>query len=178
MDQIKLFDASKSEKLAEENRAYENVKPLLDEIVDSWYLPNEDLSAESNKNNTLLVVKLCGSVVCRYKMNGKQWHIELPKSCQKYVPKDYTGNVKHPKGDYIFVDIEKSTILSDFNNCICMALQDAIDSIPKEFSCCHRYLECSDVGHCIYPNREDSKGCYYKRVMHEGHIFYGKSKTI
>ena len=46
------------------------------------------------------------------------------------------------------------------------------------FSSCSRFMECSDAGRCVHPNRLYAKGCIYRRNLADGRIFYGKNKNI
>jgi hypothetical protein len=43
------------------------------------------------------------------------------------------------------------------------------------FSCCSRFLECSDEMTCIQSNARLAKGCIYRRNLDNGKIFYGKN---
>lgn len=46
------------------------------------------------------------------------------------------------------------------------------------FGCCHRFTECSDNKCCTHPDKLQAKGCYYKKNLENGKIFYGKNKNI
>ena len=46
------------------------------------------------------------------------------------------------------------------------------------FSCCSRYVECSDNMKCVHPNLKFSKGCMYRKNLSKGLIFYGKNVRI
>jgi hypothetical protein len=45
--------------------------------------------------------------------------------------------------------------------------------ILEEFGCCSHYVECSDKGNCLFTENEDYKGCYYRKNLEKGRIFYG-----
>ena len=47
----------------------------------------------------------------------------------------------------------------------------------QPFGCCSRFVECSDVGKCIQPNKLYSKACMYRANLDAGKIFYGKNKN-
>ncbi len=47
-----------------------------------------------------------------------------------------------------------------------------------KFACCSRFEECSDAKICIHPNRKYAKGCFYKKNLESGKIFYGKNRNI
>lgn len=44
------------------------------------------------------------------------------------------------------------------------------------FSCCSRYIQCSDEKVCIQPNKRLSVGCQYRKNLESGRIFYGKNR--
>lgn len=46
---------------------------------------------------------------------------------------------------------------------------------PDKYSCCSRFLECSDLLHCVNPNTSDRAACYYRRNLLKGYVFYGKN---
>lgn len=46
------------------------------------------------------------------------------------------------------------------------------------FSCCSRYMQCSDEKKCLHPDFLTSLACAYKRNLEAGRIFYGKNKNI
>lgn len=51
-------------------------------------------------------------------------------------------------------------------------------SPDDSFSCCHRYLQCSDAKKCLHPNKLYSTACIYRHNLEKGRIFYGKNKNI
>lgn len=58
---------------------------------------------------------------------------------------------------------------------ICAAI---IDSWPTDFHCCSRYEECSNARSCTHPDKDAAIGCYYRKVLVAGKIFYGKNRNI
>ena len=58
------------------------------------------------------------------------------------------------------------------------ALQSIIDRVPKEFSCCSRYQECSDQRACTNPNKDMALRCGYRKALHSGKVFYGENRNI
>lgn len=48
----------------------------------------------------------------------------------------------------------------------------------ESFGCCHLFTECSDAMKCITQYRDLYLGCYYRRNLESGKIFYGKNKNI
>lgn len=46
-----------------------------------------------------------------------------------------------------------------------------------KFGCCHLYRECSDAKKCLEKDVFYSLGCYYRKNLEKGIIFYGKNKN-
>lgn len=46
------------------------------------------------------------------------------------------------------------------------------------FSCCSRFIQCSDEKVCIQPNKRLSVGCQYRKNLTSGRIFYGKYRNV
>jgi len=58
------------------------------------------------------------------------------------------------------------------------ALQSILDRVPKEFSCCSRYLACSDARACVNPDKDQALRCAYRKVLHSGRIYYGANRNV
>lgn len=61
-----------------------------------------------------------------------------------------------------------------YNILYCLKYYESSNS----FSCCSKFLECSDKKRCVHENTLYSKGCHYRRHLDSGRIFYGKNKNI
>jgi len=52
-----------------------------------------------------------------------------------------------------------------------------IDTLSfSSFGCCSRYNECSDALNCLHPDQLYATGCYYRKNLEQGLVFYGKNK--
>ncbi len=47
----------------------------------------------------------------------------------------------------------------------------------NSFGCCDLCVKCSDAKKCVHPDYFHSLGCYYRRNLEAGRIFYGKNKN-
>lgn len=63
-----------------------------------------------------------------------------------------------------------------YKDILCNALDKAIDSIPKEFDCCHMYNQCSNAGKCITPRKHIALKCSYRRILKSGKVYYDTQK--
>lgn len=103
----------------------------------------------------------------------------------------YCGKIKKylefPNIDELGADSSKSFIRTDISSLeeipnhldkIKRSCQYILDRLPKEFSCCSRYMQCSDAKICIHPDKPFAAGCFYRKVLHSGRVFYGKNRNI
>lgn len=49
--------------------------------------------------------------------------------------------------------------------------------ITDTFACCHRFMQCSDARACLMPHDRTYNGCYYRRNLEKGLIFYGENRN-
>lgn len=57
--------------------------------------------------------------------------------------------------------------------------EEAYSLVNNEiFSCCSRYVQCSDEKECIQPNKLLATGCAYGKHLKNGRIFYGKNCNV
>jgi len=45
------------------------------------------------------------------------------------------------------------------------------------YSCCSRFIQCSDEKVCIQPNKRLALGCQYRKHLTNGRIFYGVNQN-
>lgn len=103
----------------------------------------------------------------------------------------YCGKIKtyleFPNIDELGVDSSKAFIRTDICSVeeipdhldkIKLSCQYILDRLPKEFSCCSRYMQCSDAKICVHPDKPFAAGCFYRKVLHSGRVFYGENRNI
>lgn len=77
---------------------------------------------------------------------------------------------KSPKWRKIEVSPEA---LEPLSAAICADIKDYLLTYPSDFGCCDLYEKCSDAGHCLMKDQDMAAGCYYKRNLMSGRVFYG-----
>ena len=172
--QSSLFENTLSE--TDELAAYRLAEPALKALAESWYLPEKGLTAAFVESGKRLVVKLNGALLCAYKLSGKAKYIEISSDYTRFIS-EATVHKPTSGGAYRRIPVESIDDTEEYNDLLCKIAEAMILAIPKDFSCCHRYEACSDAGKCIHPDREFAMGCYYKRNLKSGQIFYGKNAT-
>ena len=113
-------------------------------------------------------VKFNESVIARFYDGKQKKYLEIPKAVAgSDTEKDFTKIYLNTLQD-IRTHIDK----------IECSLQFILDNYPKDFSCCSRYMECSDACICVHPDKTAAIGCYYRKVLSSGRVFYGKNRNI
>lgn len=161
MDQVTLFQVS-------EQDAYNAIKPRLLSILDKNWADSSLLSFEKRKSYYSIIFD--GSVVARLK-GGKKPYIEFPLSNV-----DILDGKK--RDAYTRVSLDNLDKAPDYGIYFETSLQAIIDAIPKEFSCCSRYMECSNKMHCLNPDKDLAMRCGYRKVLMSGKVFYGVNRNV
>lgn len=70
--------------------------------------------------------------------------------------------------------------LEDLLNYLDVYIRHCVDhySSSASFGCCSKHIECSDALKCLHENKLYSTGCYYRKNLENGRIFYGKNRNI
>lgn len=161
MDQLTLLDSSEVD-------IYEQILPELSRVIIKNWADSSLLSFEERQSYHSVMFD--GSVVMRIK-GGKNPYIEFPS---------YGQEIPHSERKDNYIRVKLKTI----NNAVAYqkfagdSLQKIIDNIPKEFSCCSRYMECSDNLKCLMPDRDMAMRCGYRKSLMNGFVFYGKNRNI
>lgn len=140
---------------------FDPIKPaLLAVIADDWIDPTA-LEFVDNKN--YVSAKYLGRVIAQIPKLKTIKRVEILNS-------QTSSAISFSK-----YSLSSWSDISELSGIACVALKSIIDSIPKDFSCCSRYNECSDLKQCCHPDMSARIGCYYRRNLRAGRIFYGKN---
>lgn len=162
-----------------EDQIFDIIKDTLFEVIaknnasSDKLLLKSGLSYSSVWYSTQMAFRIC----CR---NGHNYfgvsnaYVDFASSdFQKHITKDgrcdgFTNYAFTPTVDGIIA----------FSPFLEQILDKTIDSIPKEFDCCSRYMECSNAKYCINPNPNIATGCGYRKILKSGKIYYGENRNI
>lgn len=92
--------------------------------------------------------------------------------------KDEETKEKKLVGYSFFVNLDCVDIGLRLRNLITKALDSYRSSVQPNFGCCDKYLECSNAGKCIHPNKLYASACTYRLRLLEGKIFYGEKRNV
>lgn len=114
-------------------------------------------------------VTFSGNIIVRIFCGKRVTYLEFPN----------VGVVKTDSAkDFVKVYIDSVKDIPNYIDKIKLSCQYILDALPKDFSCCSRYMECSDAKTCIYPNKDFALGCFYRKVLHSGKVFFGENRNI
>lgn len=107
----------------------------------------------------------------------------INQSAFESVPIQFKADIKSPTGykSVYTLRVPMSYLNDDvFINYLISIVEYHIDHYRSlhSFGCCSKYLQCSDVKHCVHENLLYSTGCGYRSNLENGRIFYGKNRNI
>lgn len=137
-------------------------------------------STKSTKSSAggYTAVKFGNLTAFRLKIRGKQHYISIPFSLSDLIPADFPCKKLPSDEKYYRILITDEHPLESYIPFLIQVVAATVDRYPKEWDCCSRYLECSDAKTCVHPNKEFALGCGYRKILSNGHIFYGKNRNI
>lgn len=131
----------------------------------------DDSGKVTYKKNKHLAFRICS--------RGKQHYFGIPSSFAKLIPADERPHTEDEKEGFLRYTFSTTVDgVMEFSNYLCKALEAVVDSIPKEFDCCSRVEQCSNVKRCINPRPDLAVRCGYRKKIKAGRIFYGKNRNI
>lgn len=98
------------------------------------------------------------------------------KYYKNYLESNNISYTIHSIPSWLIIDIDDLTESKKIENLI---LEIYFSEFTEyDFSCCSRYLECSDEKKCTQPNKTLALGCSYRRKIEKGIFFYGKNTNV
>ena len=122
---------------------------------------------KSSASSTKHSIALLDNLIVRIYIGKKKKYLELP---------DIKKPIKRKK--LVKIDLADLREIADYYDRIADVCQYRLDGALKEFSCCSQYMACSDAKTCTNADKLEALGCYYRRVLHSGRIFYGKNRNV
>ena len=162
-----------------EDQVYNLLLDSLSSVISQNNVSHDKLIRKDGKAyssvwyDTQMAFRICCRDNHHYFSVSNLYTSNAPTELHKYVTKDgrYDGFTN-------FEFVPDTDGVMRFSTFLSSTLDMAIDSIAKEFDCCSRFEECSNVMHCTNPNVAIATGCGYRKIMKKGRIFYGKNRNI
>lgn len=180
IDQLNFDDIAQINNFAvttdfhDEKWVFEELKPVLEKVIKQNNADSTKLRAKKGKTYTSVLYEpqLAFRIYCR---DGQSYfsvaNIYAEASCADMVGK---------KGEQFtnFSFSATSEGVARFADFLSIVMDSVINAIPKQFDCCSRYNQCSDARRCIHPDPEMAVACGYRKILKQGHIYYGKNRNI
>lgn len=167
-DQFNLFETQ----IVDEESLFEYLQPGLLEVLDENAIPHSYLKGRKNKTNFAVVYR--ETVVFTFKFGKSSNLIIFPGYAEKTLPADF-GLSRTMKDGKLQVKVESPDSCKDYAKYFMLLLDTAVDRFQRDYSCCSRYMECSQAGKCINPHPEISMECRYKTHLKHGENFFMKN---
>lgn len=138
-----------------------------------------DAEIEIIPNTLYSSIKFLGIHSVRVKCGRKNF-IGLKNSYEHLWANDKSIKIERIPSDELWsrVSFISKEELKDLYPLFLQLYEEAFSLLNVElFSCCSRYIQCSDEKACIQPNKRLSVGCQYRKNLTSGKIFYGLNKT-
>ncbi len=147
---------------------------IIKNIFISANIDIEPLGMKENKTN--FTICYFNSVLCLIKISKKAKFLSFDIKHRKLF--DESFNITQLASDFNrfrvnIVDVEDVERMSSQLIEILSTL-----TVPATFDICSRYMECSEQGKCVHPDKWHSRECSYKRKLESGIIFYGSNRNI
>ena len=168
-----------------ENEDFQEIK-YLDSILPELLVAIETqggehwfLSRRSTANiGGYTTVSIVNFTAFRLHLRGKNHYISIPKVFSDLIPDDFPRKQLKSDTKYTRVLIDVNHPVESYSEFLVKITGETINRYPKEWSCCSRYLECSDAKTCIHPEKTLALACGYRKILNSGRIFYGKNQNI
>ena len=174
--QISLMELDGKDKL--EKEVYDKILPDLLSVIQEMGLDAHSLSLQK----TLLYSSIYfgNALVSRLKFRGKKYYIEVPLHLKDTISGIAPFGEQRAVENYWRVEIDDLDTVSHptFTSSMAAVLRYVINHFPKEWDCCHLYLECSNAKQCVHPHPTFALGCGYRKILASGRIFYGENRNI
>lgn len=172
-----LVIQASDESLPTENEVSGKILAYLQHRADELHnLPTNAVGKKRGKGYTSIV--LLSFLVCRVCLRGQNCYISVGGQFSSLLSNDFYI-VRYIKDDkFIKIAIQSCLTITQVLEPLGNIFDRLVDSIPKDFDCCSKYMECSDAKHCINLDRNLALRCGYKKILRSGRIFFGNNRNI
>lgn len=131
-----------------------------------------------NINKTCSSISMFDKVVFSIRINSRTQCLDTDNSIAvEYVP-DIFGATQTKGTAHIPLLVDEESIPKVNAMVRDIYEQRRSQVIGDAFGCCNDHVRCSDAGYCLHLKDRKYWGCYYRKNLEAGRIFYGKNKNI
>ena len=139
-----------------------------------------DAEIEIKLNLAYSSIKFFGVYTLRVKCASKNY-IVLKNSFEHIWANCNSLRVKQIKSDKLWsrISFDSQEELKNLYPLFLQLYDQAFLMVNVElFSCCSRFMQCSDERICVQPNKRLTLGCIYGKHLKNGKVFYGKNCNV
>ena len=151
-------------------RIYESILEITEETSKNVVL---------KKNKTGASIYMFNAVGFTLRINSRSQYIETSASvAADFVPR-IPGASAIKSGGYRFPIAHTKENAPSYLDMILAVYEYRKGAISVEtFGCCNDFIRCSDALECLHKDNPEYAGCYYRKNLEAGRIFYGVNKNI
>lgn len=160
-------------------------------FINAFFILLKDLWNKNHRNIENLTIKQNQTIISVYLFNYKLFHFTIKKSdvyvclncdAQKLLDQNRVPYIKMKSKTDTFplrISIDNFNMVNEYAG-FWLALFDEkyLKCSNNTYSCCSRWLECSNALTCVNPDKTDANACRYKRNLDKGLIFYGENSVL
>lgn len=165
--------------LTNEEEVFNVLKPSFNNILQKNNANTDKLWIKKGKSyssiwyDTQMAFRICCCGECCY--------FGISSAFAPYIPEPLVSHISKTQKTLGFINLEFEPTIEQvnlFTNFLCSLIDISIDAIPKQYDCCSRFNECSDIRHCIHPNPDMAVVCGYRKILKQGKIYYGHNRNV
>lgn len=116
-----------------------------------------------------------GGIICRIKDQTSRTYLEFPINRAEYYKTIGEATTVGAANTFLRINLEAMPDIDAIAKAVCADIDAKLRVFPSDIACCDLYMQCSDAARCIAANQDSAVGCYYKRNLLSGKVFYGKN---
>ncbi len=136
----------------------------------------QNIALKTNKTGSSIF--MFGSLAFTIKMNSRSQYIETAATAAEEFVSLIPGASSAKTGYRFPIACDKDTATAYEEMIFAVYEQYKSGVVGERFGCCNDFVRCSDALECLHKDNPEYNGCYYRKNLESGRIFYGKNKNI
>lgn len=150
---------------------FHQLRPVIEKAMNAYWIPTEWLLYEELDAYSAVYLENRANTLFRIRVGGKRPYISVPRRYAKYISPDAEIWTTASESGYVRIALDDA--IAEVNRDMYEQLTDsAIMSYTSDIACCGLYKECSDARRCLRADDPEYLGCYYRKNLKAGKVFY------
>ncbi len=160
-----------------EHTFYDKLMDCANNFLEEKRFPRSSFRCVKNKESSSIWFN--SSLVMRIRIRKNYNQIDFPVMSKQRILEFFPdAQIKKDTVSVIRAPESSASPTSKEIDMFCALIYDLFMRMPHQFSCCHRYMECSNAKRCTDPDTEHALGCEYRRNLQKGIIFFGVNRNV